>query len=55
MTDAELQPILRELERLGWIYDPAEEVFRNGESQLKWDDALSLVPQLMPTDSPQKQ
>ena len=46
---------LRELERLGWIYVPRNEACRNGESQLKWDDALALLQTLTLPDSPVKE
>ena len=42
--EAERSQALRELERLGWIYDPDTKTFHDGAREREWKDVIGLVP-----------
>jgi hypothetical protein len=44
MSSGEEKAVLRELERLGWIYDPSTDRFRNDGRELTWNGVIGLVP-----------
>jgi hypothetical protein len=44
MTEAERKQVIRELERLGWIYDPKTDKFRDAARERRWKDVIRLVP-----------
>jgi hypothetical protein len=46
MTEAERKSMVRELERLGWIYDPRTDRFHDAARELEWKDAIGLIPGL---------
>jgi hypothetical protein len=46
MTEAERKSIVRELERLGWIYNPRTDRFCDVARELEWKHAIGLIPGL---------
>ena len=42
--EAERGQALRELERLGWTYDPSTKKFHDGAREREWRDVIGLVP-----------